>query len=708
MKDDASGVDFGYAFAPPHRLTACTPEASDKTLLDAKPGSLRMTWSYDSLADKPYGPYVWPRTQWELELTPLVDDAPFASSAWRRVDGWLPALENTYRDGRGVVTLTAVGAADAAVMRVEVQNTGSVPHTLALRCVKPGGWAGINPAWADDRELGDALLAQWTDRADRVLVMAVGAARTPVVGMNALTMAWDLAPGESAVGWLVRPYLAYEQDLPALRNADWSVAYERALEAWRELVGRAPVFRIPDSCVLDGLKASLADLFVMREPAMGGHLTATPGTEVYRAGNCYEGSIMAVALDQLGYHDEADAGARVSLETQEPDGNWTEPRAWARYMWGGSGMKAWAVWTHYRLTCDRGYLEELYPRLLASSRWQEAQRERTRVAGEDAPPEAGLMPRGMGDAGLMNDDDLFGVFLPHNIWAVFADKVTLWAAEELDRPAEEVAEVRRIWQVARNALLRALDLGAIVEEGGYRWIPAVANKTSGSRWGALNALTPTGLLVVDDPLIEGTIRKMASRMSPGGLPVHTGWMEDGMWVAITLDNLAEAHLARGEGDEAAEYLYAVLNHGTPLYTWCEERGQPAGTDKTSGDLQHLWTPLAVVRYLRDAMVLEEGNGLHFGLGAHRRWWQGGPVGIGELPTAHGSVAWELALDRDAGVMRGWAEVNGSPAWIRLHVRLPECLRIRSIQEGPGELAEDGGSLLWHGAHGRTEWVLAVE
>lgn len=702
-----SSVDFGYAFAPPHRLTVCLPEASHKTLLDVKPGGLRLAWSYDTLADQPYGPYVWPRTQWELELTPLVDGAPMAQSSWRRLEGWLPALENTYRDGRGVVTLTAVGGAEAALVRVDVCNTGSVPHTLALRCVKPGGWAGINPAWADDRAPGDALLAQWTDRADRVLVLGVGAAKTPVVGMNALLMAWDLAPGESATGWLVRPYGAYEEDLDGLRAADWCAAYEEALAAWRELISRAPAFRIPDLGVLDGLKASLADLFVMREPMLGGRLAGTPGTEVYRAGNCYEGAIMAVALDQLGYHAEADAGIRVSLETQEPNGNWTEPRGWARYMWGGSGMKAWAVWTHYQLTGDRAYLEEFYPRLLANARWQEAQRARTRMLGADAPPESGLMPRGMGDAGLMNDDDLFGVFLPHNIWAVFADRVALQAAQVLGRPSDEVSELRRIWVTGRDALLRALELGAITEEEGYRWIPAVAGKTSGSRWGVLNALTPTGLLPADHPLIEGTIRKMVSQISPGGLPVHTGWMVDGMWVAITLDNLAEAHLARGEGDTAVEYLYAVLNHGTPLYTWCEERGQPAGTEKTAGDRQHLWTPLAVVRYLRDAMVLEEGAGLHLGLGVHRRWWLGGPVGVSELPTVHGSVAWELSLDQQTSALRGWAEVTGTPTWVWVHLRLPKGLRVRAIQQGPGELAEDGASLLWRDAHGHAEWVLDV-
>ena len=172
------------------------------------------------------------------------------------------------------------------------------------------------------------------------------------------------------------------------------------------------------------------------------------------------------------------------------------------------------------------------------------------------------MPRGFGDCGLMNDGDTYGVFLPHNIWAVYADRCSLEAAEILGKTPDAV-ELKKIYESARGDLLSVLDRGAIRDKD-YRWIPGVPGKTSGSRWGALNATFPCGLLPPDHELITGTLRRIESNMSPGGIPLHTGWLANGMWVAITLDNVAEVHLLRGNGDAAARYLYATLNHGTPL------------------------------------------------------------------------------------------------------------------------------------------------
>jgi len=76
---------------------------------------------------------------------------------------------------------------------------------------------------------------------------------------------------------------------------------------------------------------------------------------------------------------------------------------------------------------------------VASSRWQEQQRARMRTgSGDSRPATYGLMPPGMGDAGLMNDGDLYGVFLPHNIWAVYADRLAVEAAKILDpTPGED-------------------------------------------------------------------------------------------------------------------------------------------------------------------------------------------------------------------------------------------------------------------------------
>ena len=289
---------------------------------------------------------------------------------------------------------------------------------------------------------------------------------------------------------------------------------------------------------------------------------------------------------------------------------------------------------HYRLTGDKLFLASVFPNLVASSRWQARQRARTRVFVNGKPPLTyGLMPRGMGDGGLMGEDgSYYGVFLPHNILAVYADEMAVKAAQILGR-ANELPELEQIYQQGLADLLQALERGAIQEEG-YRWMPGVPGETVGSRWGTLYAAFPCRLLPADHALVTGTIQKFEAWLSPGGIPVHTGWMKEGMWVAIALDNLAEVLLLRDEGDKAAKYLYATLNHGTPLYSWCEERGQEAGSKETTGDRQHLWTPLAVARFIRDALVMEDGDTLHLGRGVDREW-------LGR--QTHGNRCWTRLL-----------------------------------------------------------------
>ncbi len=706
-----SRVDFSYSFAPPHRLTVGPPDCSDRTLLDLQPGSLRMAWSYDDLTGYPPAAFKTPPTAWDLRLTPEVDGRPISDSRWSRVHGYLPALDNTYDAPEGGVHLRVYGGRNAAVMRVEVRNADTQAHRFALRC-DSAAW-GENPAWVDPaRWVGDNLVAGWAERADRVLVLGVGADAYSLrddgfaPGPRTMILVWDVPPGESRTGWVVRPYRAYAEDLDSLRGRDWAQEQREARREWEALLGRASRVTVPDQGVEHAFLACLADLFIMREPGAQGYVAAVPGTEVYRAHNAHESAVLAVALDQMGFHDEAAQGYRLCLEIQEPDGNWADPKGWAHLVWSTSGFKAWAAMEHYRLTGDRDFLARVYPRLVASARFQERERARTRAAhGEERPLTHGLMPRGMGDCGLMDDGDLYGVFIPHNIWAVYADKLALEAAETLGR-AEDVEELRSIYEAGLRDLLAAMDRGAVQEEG-CRWIPGVPGKTSGSRWGVLNAFFPCRLLPGDHELIEGTLRKIEGHTSPGGIPVHTGWMADGMWVAITLDNVAEAHLARGDGDAAAAYLYATLNHGTPLHTWCEERGQEPNTTQCSGDRQHLWTPVAVVRCLRDCLVMEDGDGdgLHLALGTDREWLGGGgPVGIEQAATPFGAVSYEMRYDAGAGRVTGTVgfERRLPVAWIAVHVRLPGGLVVRTVSTDGGaatQLLPNGEGFLWKSPEG---------
>jgi len=704
-------VDFSYAFATPHQLTVARPDSSDKTLLDLQPGSLRVAWSYDNLLHHPLGSFQTPATAWAVKLTPEFNGQPFATSRWTRVEGHLPALDNSYESPRAAMRLEVVGGASAAIIRVQITNKSDQPQQFSLRC-ESANW-GENPAWLDPvRTPGDNLVAGWNERADRVLMLGLNADRSSAgndgrpPGPKTMLLVWDLKAGETRTAWVVRPHCAYTADLPALRARDWAKEMDVAKQEWRALLNRASRLTVPDAGVANAFRACLADLFIMREPVPGGFIGSVPGTEVYRAANVHEAGVVTVALDQLGFHAEAARGYQWCLDNQEADGNWNEPRDWGHTMWSCSGFKAWAAMEHYRMTRDRRFLARLYPHLAASSRWQERERTRTRITtGAERPFTYGLMPRGFGDCGLMDDQDLYGVFLPHNFWAVYADRLSVEAAENLGRK-KDLHELKRIYETANADLLQALDRGAIREKD-YRWIPGVPGKTTGSRWGALNAFFPCRLLPADHELITGTLRHIEANMSPGGIPVRTGWMQDGMWVAITLDNVAETHLARGNGEAAARYLYATLNHGTPLFTWCEERGQEPGTTKCSGDRQHLWTPVAVVRCLRDMLVMEDGDGLQLALGTDRSWLAGGqPVGIADAPTHFGRVSWQMQYDPAKRQVAGQIKFSKSSnaAWTTLHLRLPAGQRVVSVNpESGAAVLPDGNGLMWRSPRGKISF-----
>jgi hypothetical protein len=331
----------------------------------------------------------------------------------------------------------------------------------------------------------------------------------------------------------------------------------------------------------------------------------------------------------------------------------------------------------------------------------------------ERPLTYGLMPRGMGDCGLKDGEDLYGVFLPHNCWAVYADRMTCEAADILGKSGE-IEALKKIRDTALADLLTALDKGAITE-GDYRWIPGVPGKTCGSRWGALNALMPCGIVKTDDPLITGTMKKLRANMSQGGLPLNTGWMANGLWVAIALDNLAEAHLLRGEGDEAADLLYATLNHGTPLYTWCEERAPEPGAAETTGDRQHLWTPVAVVRAVRDSFLLEEDNVLQMAPGVPRSWLATGkPVGIAAAPTHFGEVSFDMTWDKTKNVVRGKAvfpQTKGVKPLNTacLNMRLPKGFRVIAVNpEAKAELLPDGSGLRWNAPAGEYAFEAQIK
>jgi hypothetical protein len=361
-------------------------------------------------------------------------------------------------------------------------------------------------------------------------------------------------------------------------------------------------------------------------------------------------------------------------------------------MWGASGYKAWALMEHFFTTNDTAFLVKRYPQMLACSRWQNSQRSKTKlnINGKKTLT-YGLMPRGMGDGGLMDGNSYYGIYYTHNIWAVYNDSMAYKAAVILNRK-DEATELKEIYESAKSDLIISMELGAIKDKDGIRRLSSLPGKNSGSSWGLLNSIYPTGMLPRNHELMNNTINYNEKIMSPGGIPIHTGWMADGMWVAITLNDFAEAHLARNEGSIANAFLYATLNHATPLYTWCEERGQFPDTKETSGDRQHLWTPVAVVRTIRDILIMEDGNSLHLLRGIAKGWLISGDyLGIENAPSHFGDISYKVQYNKSKSLITGeihFPKTNQNFETI-VHLPLPENLKI-SKASGASVLPDGSG------------------
>jgi hypothetical protein len=188
----------------------------------------------------------------------------------------------------------------------------------------------------------------------------------------------------------------------------------------------------------------------------------------------------------------------------------------------------------------------------------------------------------------------------------------------------------------------------------------------------LFAYYPAGLLPACDPLVRGAVKLLETRKkSGGGLPVGTGWMKDGLWVAMALDNVASAYLRMGEYDKACAYFYPALNHATPFVTWCEERGAERNSDKKSGDLQHLWTPVSVCRFMREMMIMEYDGRLHIACATPREWLaEGQRIGIKNARTYNGKLDFTVARGEGGAVLIDMRAERPVDIPVEIHVRLP--------------------------------------
>ncbi len=673
-------IHYSYAFSDPHRITLCRPSASEKYLADVSKTQIMLHFSHKTLRDKPALTWKADRPDVITALTIFDGKKNMAFSEWHRMAGGIPAFIANAEDEGLHICVTGIATRLGLTVRIHADNQSAEKKDFTAVLQNRKGWVISNQGWIDG--VNTHLLLSMNDgRADRVIAYGFGADAYPILASDPAgaeetavpmpdTTEGDINPkrslasylsvgaGEEKTAYLVLPFLTYweEFEIPTAEKCEGLM--QDAEREWEKHLAHGIQLDFSDKELTHCFKSCLADLFVMRERSSGKYFGITCGTDFYRSINSWEPLLSEMVLDRAGYRREFEKDIHTYLDGQDASGCFAYSKGWEHECWGVAFNKVNAVYTHYRLTGDVEFLEKHYDRLLRSARFNH----RARQSTKNDPVEAfrGLMPRGMGDAGLMNGTDYYGVFYPANCQSVGADILTLRIARILGR-TEDIPELTVICEEAKHDLVASLR-NNIRSDGEHHFIPGIATADNSSLYGCLFSFYPCGILSADDPIVQSTLRYVQSKkISEGGLPVGTGWMKEGLWVAMALDNFAGAYLRMGLYDEASALLYPVLDHASRFVTYCEERGAEAGSTEKSGDMQHLWTPLSVCAYMLDAICFSDDTTMHLASGLPRDLLdEGREISVKGLRTEFGKMnlaiknresklSWKVSFDRAEAV-----------------------------------------------------------
>ena len=657
-------VRYDYTFAPPHRITLSRPSATEKLLADINLNGITISWSFQTPANDV--PLTW--TNHVKDVTfyygAYLDGEEIEFKKWYRHQSGAPYLFAEAEKENFKMKVSAIACKTGIIIKTESVSSDNFPKKLHVQFSHTNGWVISNQGWIDGKN-NNLLLKMNGGRADRILALGKGAddylmygltggtSEVPMANvkygvkphsMKKITSLFTLEPNQKKIGYYIIPYEKYFAELASLEQTDCEKEMEEALNEWIALLDRGIKFTICDSDVLHAYRACLADLFVMREK-IGDYTGVCCGTDFYRSPNSGEPLETEILFDTLGYSEEAVADYPMYLDVEEENGSWICSKGWEHEVWGVAYNKANAVMTHYLLTEDRKFLERYYEKMYRSTLFHDRARLDTKQSSVQG--ERGLLPRGMGDCGMMNGADYYGVFYSINCQALAADRLTLDAAEILGK-TEDLAILRPMYERAKDDLLLSIREHA-VQEDGYVRMPSVVTAPPRCLYGSLFGFWPAEILEKDDPIIDGTLKYTETcAISEGGLPMGTGWMKDGLWVAMALGSLARSYLRMGFCEKARSYLYPALNHASPFVTYCEERGWEKNSERISGDKQHLWTPLSVCQYMTEAVYFSFRQETHLLAGICPEWIENGdPFAVENLKTQFGNMTLSICKESNS-------------------------------------------------------------
>lgn len=453
-----------------------------------------------------------------------------------------------------------------------------------------------------------------------------------------------LAPLAVPAGEVASVALLYGEGVgpePEISVAALRAARERMVAFWQAAPLPYDHIKVPEPKIQALLDSSLRNIWQVRE-AQDGVVQFQPGPTCYRGLWIVDGAFMAELATMLGRVMDARATLCKMLAHQQAHGGICLVRNYFKE----NGIVLWAFCQHARLTGDRQWLRQYWPRLQRVAAYIQTLRQQT--LHNEEPLDDGLIPPGFPDGGQWQVVPEYSNVFWNLLGLKMFYETAAWLGEE---------EAAREWQAEytdfRQALERAAARDLRRDQQGHPYLAnfmgAAATNDLPQRglWSFCKAIYPGQLFASDDPIARGTL-EMLQATEQQGMVVGTGWHESGIW-SYFASFYAHAWLWLGAGDKAGTLLRAFAEHAAPTLVWCEEHSLVGEKYKKIGDMPHAWSGSEFVRLVRNLLVLERGTELHLFEGLPQAWCAPGmQTQMQEIHTYFGKLTLCLEFATDDG------------------------------------------------------------
>lgn len=432
----------------------------------------------------------------------------------------------------------------------------------------------------------------------------------------------------------------FESDPAVFPEFDKATELEKRKQYWLKDSGIPyDQFIVPDPDLQNMLDASLRTFYQSSE-IVDGYLQFQPGVALYRGLWMHDGVYFAELALQLGDIENAKHVLEGYLRYQHESGQVEVMRP--NNIHRETALLIWALCRYVELTGDDAWLLERWHHVEKGVDWLQYLREQTLKPGA---PNYGLTPAGFADGGIGGVQPEYASVN----WILIALPMAIETAERYGKQ-EQAQAWQKLYDKFFASFKSAVQRDKQQDEQGNWYLPVrVGIKNTDvpqrAQWMLPEAIMHGRHIKPDDPLVDDTLVMLESN-SVQGLPTSTGWLTNGIWVYYG-GFLAETYLKRGEGKKAADVLYAMANHASPVATWPEEQMPVGKGRRTVGDYPHTWASSTMLRLVVRLLALEDGDDLILFRGLPSEWLQpGNNTELRGIATRFGRVYLKLRVSED--------------------------------------------------------------